>query len=96
MSSFVLIDTSSWTQALRRTGDPAVRGRVGRLLADETAVWCDAVRLELWNGVRGDAERDRLKDMQATLPSLSITDEVWDLSCELVAKARGSGLTTGL
>jgi len=54
-----LIDTSSWIDAMRRDGDPAVRARVLALMQSGEAAWCDMVRLELWNGLRGAAERRR-------------------------------------
>ena len=50
-----LIDTSSWIDALRRDGDPQIRARVVALMASGEAAWCDLVRLELWNGLRGAA-----------------------------------------
>ena len=52
-----LIDTSSWIEALRQDGDQAVRGRVQSLRQTGDASWCDLVRVELWHGVRGAAER---------------------------------------
>jgi predicted nucleic acid-binding protein len=88
----VLIDTSVWTHALRRNGDPQVRDRVQLLMANGQAAWCDAVRLELWNGVRGEAERKKLKELESLLPSLPINADVWSDSCHLAELARTSGL----
>ena len=75
MSPLVLIDTSAWAQALRRSGDPSVRARVAKHLADLTAAWCDMVRLELWAGVRNDADaraceawRQRTRASRSTRP----------------------------
>ena len=48
-----LIDTSSWIEALRRSGRAEVRERVARLMSEGRAAWCDLVALELWNGARG-------------------------------------------
>jgi len=87
-----LIDTSAWTQALRRNGDPVIRSRVESLWAGGQTAWCDAVRLELWNGVRGEKERQKLTELEMLLPSLPINADVWRMSCELAAKARASGL----
>ena len=92
MSPVVLVDTSSWTQALRRKGDPLVRDRVGQLLTNNSAAWCDMVRVELWNGARGLAERDKLKQMEAELPRLPITDDVWELACRCAGLAHATGL----
>jgi predicted nucleic acid-binding protein len=87
-----LIDTSAWIEALRQKGDDRVRVRVAQLLADGSAAWCAPVRLELWNGVRGNAERARLREMDAVLPRLAINDDVWNTACDYAIKARGAGL----
>ena len=92
MSDLVLVDTSAWTRALRRNGDPAVKARVGELLARESAAWCEIIRLELWNGVRGPRERSELAQMEKGIRRLSITADVWDLACSYASKARSSGL----
>ena len=57
-----LIDTSSWVDALRRDGDPEIKARVVALMRGGTAAWCDMVRLELWNGLRGVAERKQMEE----------------------------------
>ena len=93
MAAMILVDTSSWTQALRRAGDATVRSRVQRLLADGSAVWCNMVRLELWAGVRGQQERHRLEQMEAVLPNLPIVDRTWEVARDYASRARKSGLT---
>ena len=93
MSALVLVDTSAWTQALRRQGDSSVRERVEKLLAQESAAWCEMIRLELWSGVRGEEERRKLAHMDAVIPRMPITDEVWALACKYASVARASGLT---
>jgi predicted nucleic acid-binding protein len=94
MSPLVLVDTSAWTQALRKSGDAAVRARVQQLLIDQTAAWCDIVRLELWSGVRNDQERAGLQLLEASLPRLPIDDNVWNVAVDCASKARRAGLTT--
>jgi predicted nucleic acid-binding protein len=90
--ALVLIDTSVWIPALRRNGDAAIRTRVELLLKNGQAAWCDAVRLELWNGVRGEIERGKLKELEQLIPSLPITAAIWSESCKLTESARTSGL----
>ena len=46
-----MVDSSSWVHALRRHGDETARERVRILVTSGQAVWCAAVRLELWAGV---------------------------------------------
>jgi predicted nucleic acid-binding protein len=88
-----LVDTSSWIEALRRSGDPKVRDRVRRLLIDGDAAWCDMIRLELWNGASGEAEKKVLRMFEVDLPSLEIDAAVWDLAFDLARKARSAGVT---
>ena len=88
-----LIDTSSWIEQLRRDGDATVRVRVEELLSAGEAAWCPIVRLELWNGARGEAEREVLREMEADIPTLEIGTPVWDLAVRMAATARAKGIT---
>jgi len=88
-----LIDTSSWIDALRRDGDPAVRARVQALMQSGEAAWCDFVRLELWNGLRGVAERKQMEALEADVTLLPTIDAVWSRARELARRARAAGLT---
>lgn len=91
MSPLVLVETSAWVQALRRSGDAAVRGRVQQLLDERRAAWCEMVRLELWSGVGGLDERRDLLRLDDALPRVPITDEVWQDAAQLAARARAVG-----
>jgi predicted nucleic acid-binding protein len=77
-----LVDTSAWIHSLRADGDADVRGRVERLLRGGEACWCPMVALELWNGARGDHEKRVLRDLEAQLPTLDITSQVWSRAYE--------------
>jgi predicted nucleic acid-binding protein len=88
-----LIDTSSWVEQLRRGGDETVRSRVEALLTTGEAAWCPVVRLELWNGARGDPERKVLRQMERDIPSLEIEPDVWDRATTLACMARERGIT---
>jgi predicted nucleic acid-binding protein len=89
-----LIDTSSWIDAMRRDGDPDVRARVLALMQSGEAAWCDMVRLELWNGLRGAAERKQMEGLEADVINLPTTDGVWVKARELARRSRAAGLTT--
>jgi len=93
MPTATLIDSSSWVHALRESGNEVVRQRVARLMDLGEATWCEAIRLELWNGARGHAEQSRLKDFDAELPRLPIDEPTWELACSIARKARQAGLT---
>ena len=88
-----LVDSSCWVHYLRRRGDGKVRERVSDLLERGDAVWCAAIRLELWNGVGSAADRKILQDFERFLPELPITDAVWDEACSLAERCRKAGKT---
>jgi predicted nucleic acid-binding protein len=61
--------------------------------ADDRAVFCDMVRLELWNGAQGPKEQRLLRELEEQLDTVPTTGEVWVLARELARLARGKGLT---
>ena len=87
----MLIDTSSWIEALRRDGREDVRHRVRKLLIEGEAAWCDLVSLELWNGARGDYEKGKLAELEKEIKSLTTSDQVWELARTLAKKIRKAG-----
>ena len=89
----VLVDTSSWIEALRKDGRGDVRERVEELLTEGEVVACDFVWLELWNGARGEKEKKRLREIEQTIPTVETTKETWQRACELARRCRGSGHT---
>jgi predicted nucleic acid-binding protein len=88
-----LVDTSAWIHGLRPDGDPAVAARVYALLASGDAAWCPLIRLELWNGARGQHEQSVLRDMERDLPELEISQDVWALANGMARGARRQGKT---
>jgi predicted nucleic acid-binding protein len=89
----VVIDTSSWIEMLRTGGRAEIRERVNAHLRAGEACIVPMVRLELWNGARGDREKKALRDLESTLPELEMTAEVWNEAFELARRARSAGLT---
>lgn len=89
----VVVDTSSWIEMLCESGRPEVRERVNAHLRNGEACWTSMVRLELWNGARGEREKKALREFEQVLPELEMSREVWDEACELARRARGAGLT---
>jgi len=88
-----LVDTSSWIESLRPGGDQEVTGRVRALLAAGSAAWCPVVRLELWNGARGEHEKRVLREMERQLVELAIPPAVWAQAFDLARKSRAAGET---
>ena len=89
----VMVDTSSWIEALRASGSKDIRERVRILLVNGLATWCDMVTVELWNGARGAYEKSKLAELEKAVPCLSTTPEVWDLARKLAIKCRRAGKT---
>ena len=89
----MLVDTSAWIEQLRPNGDPFIRERVETLLIAGDAVWCRLVRLELWNGARGETERSVLREMDGELTSLDIGEVAWKRAVELATLSRKKGIT---
>ena len=88
-----LIDTSAWIHSLRADGDADVRDRVRALLESGHAAWCPLIRLELWNGARGDHEKRVLREMDLFVTDLEISPAVWRAAENLAQKARAAGKT---
>ncbi len=89
----VLIDTSSWVEALRSKGSKTVRERVLTLLTDGRAAVCEVVLVELWNGAWGDYEKRKLAELEKDIPCLDTTPAVWDTARTLARKCRKAGET---
>ena len=88
-----LVDTSSWIHFLRADGDRRMRDRVSATLEAGTARWCAMVRLELWNGARGEREKKVLREFERLVPELPTTDHVWDAAFALARRCRVAGVT---
>ena len=88
-----IVDTSAWIESLRPDGDPAVSERVRSLLAAGEAAWCPMVRLELWNGARGEHEKRVLREMERQLMDFEISPAVWAQAFDLARKTRAAGQT---
>ncbi|HMK59872.1 MAG TPA: PIN domain-containing protein [Dissulfurispiraceae bacterium] len=89
----VLIDTSSWIEALRSGGDSDVRRRVHTLMLDGRAAWCDLVVVELWNGARGEYEKQQLHNLEKEITCLETTSGVWQTARTLATESRKAGKT---
>lgn len=89
----VLIDTSSWIEALRYTGENDIREKVFHLMTEGRAAWCDMVAVELWNGARGDYEKQKLSELEREVICLQTTQEVWQMARVLAQKCRKEGQT---
>jgi len=88
----VLVDSSVWIEALRRSGRLDVKLAVEGLLEAYEAQWCTPVRLEVLGGARPE-ERRRLGRHFSVIPYRSCTEADWDRAIALGWKLRDHGLT---
>ncbi|HWW61288.1 MAG TPA: PIN domain-containing protein, partial [Thermoanaerobaculia bacterium] len=72
----VLVDTSVWSLALRRTsrsGNAGITSALGSLIEDGRVAIIGAIRQELLSGVKERAQLDRLRDYLRAFPDSVIT-----------------------
>jgi predicted nucleic acid-binding protein len=89
----ILIDSSVWIEALRERGSIETKRRVHEHLQSGRACWMPMIRLELWNGARGENEKRALREFEGVLPDLEVGPEVWEVASDLARRARAAGLT---
>ena len=89
----VLIDTSAWIECFRPQGRLEVQERVGNMVIEGRAVWCDMIYLELCNGARNSEERKALQQLYQNIDLLPITSEVWKIAFEIAKQCRSKDYT---
>lgn len=89
----ILLDTSVWIEGLRERGNPEISRRVHEYLKSGRACWMPMIRLELWNGARGEREKRTLREFEQVLVELAVTAGVWAAANDLARQARAAGLT---
>lgn len=88
----VLVDSSVWIEAIRRTGRLDVKVALEGLLEEYEAVWCGPVKLEVMGGARVE-DRKRLEVWFACIPYRAMTEAIWDLAKERYWRLRDQGKT---
>ncbi|GAB4169749.1 MAG: hypothetical protein Fur0032_08420 [Terrimicrobiaceae bacterium] len=88
----VLVDSSAWIEALRRSGRLEVKLAVEGLLEAYEAQWCAPVRLEVLGGAR-PSERRPLGEYFSVIPYRRCTDADWERAITLAWSLRENGLT---
>jgi predicted nucleic acid-binding protein len=80
----VLVDTSVWSLALRRssTGTPSITAVLRDLIAESRVVLIGPIRQELLSGVRDQSQFDRLRDSLAAFPDLPLETVDYERAAE--------------
>ena len=87
----IIIDTSSWIEALRKDGRREIRERVQKILEEGKGASCEPIILELLNGTRDRAERAIIEDYETMLVCFPISQEVWQLARRMAITLRSKG-----
>ena len=78
----VLVDSSVWIEATRKTGDIGVKVALECLLDEYEAVLCTPVRLEVLGGVRKESRRE-YDEYFSILPYVAAREEDWTKARDL-------------
>jgi predicted nucleic acid-binding protein len=90
-NNLVLIDTSAWILALRRSPSPVVKDEVEHLLAENRVAIAPMIRLELLGGTKSLSEFNRLKSRLDALHQIPASEANWELATQLSFKLRQQG-----
>ncbi len=87
----ILVDTSAWIEFLRNTGTPVCHA-VDGLLSEEIAV-CDAVRMEVLAGARGESHLMSLRRLLARAAVIPTLASDYEDAAALYRRCRRQGET---
>ncbi|WP_242053511.1 PIN domain-containing protein [Nostoc parmelioides] len=91
----VVIDTSVWSLALRRsTSEQAlpVVNQLRELIANDRVVLLGPVRQEVLSGIRTTEQFTRLRDSLRAFPDLELTIKDYELAAEFYNTCRSKGI----
>lgn len=90
----VLVDTSAWSQLLRRAGgrDAHVAAEVEQLLRASRIVIIGPVRQELLSGIRTAAQYTELRDRLRALPNEALVTEDFERAAGMFNTCRAAGV----
>jgi predicted nucleic acid-binding protein len=90
-NTLVLIDTSVWILALRKSPSPVVKDEVEHLLAENRVAIVPMIRLELLGGTESVDEFNRLKSRLDALHQIPANEANWEVATQLSFKLRQQG-----
>ncbi|NES21289.1 MAG: PIN domain-containing protein [Symploca sp. SIO3E6] len=91
----VLVDTSVWSLALRRSSPSeaiAIINLLRDLITDGKVVLLGAIRQEVLSGIRHKEQFVRLRDYLRAFPDLELTIEDYELAAEFFNICRSNGV----
>lgn len=91
----VIVDTSVWSLALRRSQvdeqSPYVQ-RLRILIIEDRVILLGAIRQEVLSGIRQDGQFHRLRDSLRAFPNLDLVSEDYELAAEFYNRCRAKGI----
>ncbi len=94
MESLILVDTSAWICFYSRHGYEAIKRAISYLLDEDRVAIAGPILMELVQGTRNIAEKEKLKNYVRGLSWLPANDDHWHQSAELAFLLRRKGVTT--
>ena len=94
----VLVDTSVWSLALRRSALPACAGgkatleALKDLIADARAMVIGPVRQELLSGIKDPAQYNRVRDALAAFPDEPLTTQDFECAAQFFNLCKSQGI----
>jgi predicted nucleic acid-binding protein len=88
----VIVDSSIWIEAARRSGDIGTKVALECLLAEYEAILCAPVKLEVLGGCRKE-ERSGMEAGFSCLPYLHVLDKDWTAALQVGWRLRDHGIT---
>ncbi|MGH8103449.1 MAG: type II toxin-antitoxin system VapC family toxin [bacterium] len=95
-SELRVIDSSVWIQVLRRGSSYAQLARVEELLETDRAATVPVIRVELLQGAKDEPEYNRLRGRLDLLPTIEVTETVWEQAEKLAFLLRRRGLSPAI
>lgn len=90
---YVLVDTSAWILALKKSPPVRARSVIDDLLAGGRIAIIPVIRIELLGGTKSQLEFQRLDRRLSALHQLPLSKSEWDESARLAFKLRRKGMT---
>jgi len=88
----VLVDSSVWIEAMRKTGDLETKVALEQLLDAYEAAFCSPVKLEVLVGARKQF-RKKTAAYFSIIPYIAVTEEDWQAAIHTGHQLRDEGLT---
>ncbi len=88
----VLIDTSAWIFALKKSFHPLVKERIEKILMESDVAINGMIELELLAGVKTEKEFERLKSRLDALYYIETDRSLWDYASKLAVQLKRKGV----